>query len=59
MEDFISLSEIEMMCTKGGLEEARSTYEVAAPYGITNDYFLPPYGVITPDYGIVIVDPPY
>jgi hypothetical protein len=57
MEDFISLSEIEMMCTKGGVEETTNGFD---------DYVMPPYGVVIADYGIVIADygilppaPPY
>jgi hypothetical protein len=62
MEDFISVSEIEMMCAKGGLVD--STYQTVAPYGVEprwNYVAEPPYGmeqpfVVMAPYG---VNPPY
>jgi hypothetical protein len=57
MEDFISVSEIEMACTRGGYVDEKSKFEYVVPYGIVE----PPYGieppyVVMPPYG---VDPPY
>jgi hypothetical protein len=51
MEDFISVSEIEMMHAKGGFVDEKNMYEVTVPYGV----IYPPYGVMPP-YG---VNPPY
>ncbi len=59
MEDFITVSEIEMQSAKGGL-----VYDPVAPYGVTNpwDYHVvAPYGVeppyvVLPPYG---VNPPW
>ena len=59
MEDFISVSEIEMMRVKGGLTDDKSMYQTLVPYGVVK----PPYGVDLPyiyqpqpPYG---VEPPY
>jgi hypothetical protein len=43
MEDFISLSEIEMLCAAGGRKE-EDMYEATIPYGIVDpfDPFDPP-----------------
>jgi hypothetical protein len=59
MEDFISVSEIEMMCARGGFVDEKNTYELTVPYGVIQPQ--PPYGidppyVVLPPYG---VDPPY
>jgi hypothetical protein len=62
MEDFISVSEIEMIRAKGGFVETQ--YQLVAPYGVTDPTLKrvvePPYGMTNP-YVVVApygVNPP-
>jgi len=60
MEEFISVSEIEMMRARGGFVDVKNMYIVVAPYGVNPhlDYVpQPPYGV-EPPY-IFKPQPPY